>query len=330
MNAPWKPRVAAGIAAGILTLSSLVFAPFVVVRAQTPGTPAAGHASATACASMANRMDMGATPYGSPPAMIATPDAGRQTQVAANGGQVMPFDLNRTTHTFTDLPDGGRETVTANDPGDAEQIALVRAHLQAEARKFTAGDFSDPANIHGCDMPGLAQLQEGSPASSFGTPNCRMGPSSPTAAPTRRLSRRSTSGLRRNAAITAVIRRRPEQLRWRSIDKAERLLKQAAALIVAQRMKSSGLERPAIGWRAGRANRHRSDNRGSCQRVLARMACSQRIHRLPIAGRSKSPPLRLGDRPRRFLTIDAVALRWRCQCGSVVAQTPTTKTRSTP
>lgn len=161
MNAPWKPRVAAGIAAGILTLSSLVFAPFVVVRAQTPGTPAAGHASATACASMANRMDMGATPYGSPPAMIATPDAGRQTQVAANGGQVMPFDLNRTTHTFTDLPDGGRETVTANDPGDAEQIALVRAHLQAEARKFTAGDFSDPANIHGCDMPGLAQLQAG-------------------------------------------------------------------------------------------------------------------------------------------------------------------------
>ncbi len=72
----------------------------------------------------------------------------------------MPFDLERTTHTFTALPDGGRETVVSDD-GDSEQIALIRSHLQEEARRFATGDFSDPARIHGEDMPGLATLRSG-------------------------------------------------------------------------------------------------------------------------------------------------------------------------
>lgn len=88
-------------------------------------------------------------------------DERRQADVAARGADVMPFDLNKTTHTFERAADGGVQTVTANDPTDTEQIALIRAHLQQEAAKFTRGDFSDPAQIHGEDMPGLADLRTG-------------------------------------------------------------------------------------------------------------------------------------------------------------------------
>ena len=72
----------------------------------------------------------------------------------------MPFDLERTTHTFQDMPDGGLQTVTADDPEDAEQVRLIREHLSAEAQRFAAGDFGDPANIHGAAMPGLAELSQ--------------------------------------------------------------------------------------------------------------------------------------------------------------------------
>lgn len=82
----------------------------------------------------------------------------RQEEVARKGATVMPFDLSRTTHIFEDRANGGNETVIANDRGDAEQIALIRSHLAAEARRFAHGDFSDPAAIHGANMPGLAVL----------------------------------------------------------------------------------------------------------------------------------------------------------------------------
>ena len=42
-----------------------------------------------------------------------------------------------------------------------EQIALIRAHLQEEATRFQAGDFHDPAMIHGEDMAGLHALVTG-------------------------------------------------------------------------------------------------------------------------------------------------------------------------
>ena len=82
----------------------------------------------------------------------------RQAEVARKGATVMPFDLTRTTHFFDDRKTGGIETITANDKADAKQIGLIRAHLSAEAKRFGRGDFSDPAKIHGQDMPGLAQL----------------------------------------------------------------------------------------------------------------------------------------------------------------------------
>ena len=85
----------------------------------------------------------------------------RQEEVATRGAQVMPFDLEQTMHMFQPLADGGMQTVTAKDPANSEQITLIQAHLKEEAEKFRRGDFSDPAKIHGADMPGLAALQAG-------------------------------------------------------------------------------------------------------------------------------------------------------------------------
>jgi hypothetical protein len=87
--------------------------------------------------------------------------AERQAEVAERGAEVMPFDLDRTTHVFTERPDGGVQVVTADDSADAEQVRLVRAHLGEEAEAFARGDFGDPASIHGSDMPGLAALEAG-------------------------------------------------------------------------------------------------------------------------------------------------------------------------
>ena len=83
----------------------------------------------------------------------------RQEEVATRGAQVMPFDLEQTMHVFQSLGDGGMQTVTAKDPANSTQIALIQAHLKEEAEKFRQGDFSDPAKIHGADMPGLAALR---------------------------------------------------------------------------------------------------------------------------------------------------------------------------
>jgi hypothetical protein len=87
----------------------------------------------------------------------------RQAEVAQRGAEVMPFDLDATTHRFTKTDAGGVQLVTADDPDDAEQISLVRAHLAEEREKFSRGEFDDPARIHGMDMPGVAELSAGYP-----------------------------------------------------------------------------------------------------------------------------------------------------------------------
>ena len=90
-------------------------------------------------------------------------DHTRQEEIAARGAEVMPFDLERTTHHFKARPWGGVQTVVADEP-DAEQIELVRAHLRGEAARFARGDFDDPMAIHGHAMPGLAELRAGAEA----------------------------------------------------------------------------------------------------------------------------------------------------------------------
>jgi hypothetical protein len=87
--------------------------------------------------------------------------AERRAEVARRGEEVMPFDLDATTHTFTATDTGGVQTVVADDPADSEQIALIRDHLREERDNFARGDFDDPAAIHGHDMDGVAELRAG-------------------------------------------------------------------------------------------------------------------------------------------------------------------------
>jgi hypothetical protein len=87
--------------------------------------------------------------------------AGRRAEVAERGAEVMPFDLEATTHRFESTETGLVQTVTVDDPRDREQIALIREHLEEEAGRFAQGDLGDPATIHGHDMPGLAELRDG-------------------------------------------------------------------------------------------------------------------------------------------------------------------------
>ncbi|GAA2987642.1 hypothetical protein [Streptosporangium longisporum] len=87
--------------------------------------------------------------------------AARQAEIAARGRQVMPFDLERTTHRFTASATGGVQRVTSDDPADTGQIRLVREHLAGEAARFGKGDYGDPASIHGGRMPGLRELERG-------------------------------------------------------------------------------------------------------------------------------------------------------------------------
>lgn len=86
--------------------------------------------------------------------------AERQQAVAEAGAEVMPFDLDATTHIFTNTATGGIQDVVADDSDDKANIDLIGQHLESEAVKFRVGDFSDPEAIHGSGMPGLATLKE--------------------------------------------------------------------------------------------------------------------------------------------------------------------------
>ena len=74
---------------------------------------------------------------------------------------VMPFDMSKTVHIFKMTESGGVQKVIAKDPGATDQITLIQQHLQHEAERLQQGDYSDPAKLHGADMPGLKDLQAG-------------------------------------------------------------------------------------------------------------------------------------------------------------------------
>src|SRR5690348_15599924 len=90
-------------------------------------------------------------------------DAQRQADVARRGPDVMPFSLSETTHIFTKTPAGGVERVVAKNPGNEEQVKLVREHLRDIQGQFRKGDYSGPTHIHGDQMPGLARLKAAAP-----------------------------------------------------------------------------------------------------------------------------------------------------------------------
>jgi len=87
-----------------------------------------------------------------------------QERVHQMAHSVMPFDMSKTLHIFKMTESGGVQQVIAKDAGDTAQIALIQQHLKHEADKFRRGDYSDPAMLHGADMPGLKELQAGAAA----------------------------------------------------------------------------------------------------------------------------------------------------------------------
>ena len=82
-----------------------------------------------------------------------------QEHVHHKAHTVMPFAMSQTVHIFKMTQTGGVQRVIAKDPAAADQIALIREHLQHEAMQFAQGDYGDPAALHGEDMPGLKDLQ---------------------------------------------------------------------------------------------------------------------------------------------------------------------------
>lgn len=92
---------------------------------------------------------------------LRPPVISKQAMVHNMGAEVMPFDLNQTTHIFEMTESGGIQQVIANNPSDNAQIALIQQHIQHEVMLFKAGDFSDPSSLHGDTMPGVKELSAG-------------------------------------------------------------------------------------------------------------------------------------------------------------------------
>jgi hypothetical protein len=86
-------------------------------------------------------------------------DINRIEEVREKGAEIMPFDLDKTLHTFEKSSDGGVQIVSLRDINTADQLNPIREHLKKIAYDFENGNFDDPVSIHGSDMPGLATLQ---------------------------------------------------------------------------------------------------------------------------------------------------------------------------
>lgn len=84
-----------------------------------------------------------------------------QQHVHQMSHSVMPFDMAKTVHIFKMTESGGVQRVVTKLPGAADQIVLIRQHLQHEAENFQRGDYADPARLHGSDMPGVKELKSG-------------------------------------------------------------------------------------------------------------------------------------------------------------------------
>lgn len=82
----------------------------------------------------------------------------RLDEVAERGKHVMPFHLEKTQHVFNKTEHGGLQQVIVKDASDGKQINLIRQHLAQIRERFKKGDFSRQRQIHGDNMPGLAEL----------------------------------------------------------------------------------------------------------------------------------------------------------------------------
>jgi hypothetical protein len=92
------------------------------------------------------------------PALAQTTQQGHVHQMSH---EVMPFDLSKTVHIFKMTEQGGVERVVTRQDAASDQVPFIQQHLEKEARQFEKGDYSDPQQLHGVDMPGLKELEQG-------------------------------------------------------------------------------------------------------------------------------------------------------------------------
>lgn len=85
----------------------------------------------------------------------------QQEHVHSMSHSVMPFEMAKTVHVFRMTESGGVQRVIVKDLSESQQIRLIQQHLAEEAARFQHGDYSDPASLHGPQMPGLTDLQRG-------------------------------------------------------------------------------------------------------------------------------------------------------------------------
>lgn len=85
-----------------------------------------------------------------------------QEHVHGHGHEVMPFDLGKTVHIFRMTKDGGtQKVIVRGEPADPQQVRMIQHHLTMETAAFQDGNFSDPARLHGAEMPGLREMEAG-------------------------------------------------------------------------------------------------------------------------------------------------------------------------
>ena len=74
------------------------------------------------------------------------------------GARVMGVDQYTSSHRFEPLSDGGRIELV-RDADDTAGARVIREHLRAVARQFSAGDFSASSTVHGRPVPGTAAMR---------------------------------------------------------------------------------------------------------------------------------------------------------------------------
>ncbi len=78
----------------------------------------------------------------------------------ARGEKAMGFSQTATTHHFRLLKDGGYVQVQANSDGDTANRDRIRMHLQEQAKRLSAGDFSLSEQTHDRILPGTPEMQK--------------------------------------------------------------------------------------------------------------------------------------------------------------------------
>lgn len=113
----------------LTVLSLLILAPLVPLRAQAGHDHASMHKDDSAYKAMKKR-----------------------------GAMMMGVDQDRSTHHFTDLPDGGQIELVSNVE-DTAATRRIREHFGEIEKAFAEGDFSIAVMVHDQDIPGTVTMK---------------------------------------------------------------------------------------------------------------------------------------------------------------------------